>query len=166
MLSPLPLQIRQSTTIATLASANNLALNESKNIVAEHPLPSRLPALSTVSTAYQILALDTRNSLFLSDDGGQHWKTVSPQWHGRAVKVDLAPSSIRGQGYVAGTAPAAQVPANNSSVTGTVKDASGAVIPDASIAISDATAPNCSHREDRSRRQLSRRQPDSGQLSD
>ena len=132
--------VTSASPIATFASTNNLALSESKNIVsknilAEHPLPSRLPTLSTVSTAHQILALDTHNSLFLSDDGGQHWRTVSPQWHGRAVKVDLVSSSIHGQDYVAG-----QAPANSSSVTGTVKDASGAAIPDASIALSDATA--------------------------
>jgi hypothetical protein len=149
-------EVTSANPVATVPSTNDLVLNETK-IVAESPLPSHLPKISTVSTGHQILAIDTHNTLFLSDDGGRHWKTVPPQWPGRAVKVGLAPS-IRGRSYamggiggtpsaagavggpVAAPAPVAPLPSNASSVMGTVTDPSGAVIADASIVVSDATA--------------------------
>jgi hypothetical protein len=147
-------EVTSANPIATVASTNDLVLNET-NIVAEHPLPSHLPKISTVSTEHQILALDSHNTLFLSDDGGRHWKTVPPQWPGRAVKVGLA-SSIRERSYavggiggptagavgglVAAPAPVAPLLLRASSVMGTVTDPSGAVVADASIVVSDAAA--------------------------
>jgi hypothetical protein len=101
-----------------------------------------------------MLAIDTRNVLFFSDDDGKHWRSVPPPWKGRAVKVDVALSGANGGSYAIGKigdlhatsdvaiggplaspAPAAPPPALNSSLTGTVADASGAVIPDASVAV-------------------------------
>jgi hypothetical protein len=150
-----------STPVATLSSSNDgIALKEEKSVFAQQPLPSHLPTLSVVSAAHQMLAIDTRNALFFSDDDGSHWKAVPPPWKGRAVKVDLASSGANGGsdangkigglyassniaigGPVASPAPAAPAPAPSSSLTGTVADASGAVVPDASVAvISTATS--------------------------
>jgi hypothetical protein len=144
-----------STPVATLSSSSDgLALKEEKSVFAQQPLPSHLPTLSVVSAAHQMVAIDTRNALFFSEDDGKHWKTVPPPWKGRAVKVDLVPSGANGEGYAIGKigglhatsnialggplpspAPAAPPPALNSSLTGTVADSSGAVIPDASVAV-------------------------------
>ena len=33
------------------------------------------------------IALDTKGALFVSEDGGKHWKPVRTQWTGRAVIV-------------------------------------------------------------------------------
>jgi hypothetical protein len=118
--------------------------------ITQHPLPSRLPALSMVSTAQRILAIDTRNTLFFSDDAGNHWKTIPSPWQGRAVKVELASSAIPpGQSSVTSNLhPASSfvggllrssARATGSTLTGTVKDPSGAVIPGASVVVSNST---------------------------
>jgi hypothetical protein len=138
------------------AMDSKLVFDQSMSIVAQHPLPSRLPALSVASTNHHTLAIDTQNTLFFSDDDGKHWKTVPSQWQGRAVKVDVASStaaSERNAAIETGKAqPASDSAAiggpvlsstrvKSSSLAGTVVDASGAVIPGASVVVSDATAP-------------------------
>jgi hypothetical protein len=50
-------------------------------------LPNGLNALSVASDAGRTLALDTKGALFLSEDGGKHWKQIRTQWTGRAVLV-------------------------------------------------------------------------------
>jgi hypothetical protein len=144
-----------STPVATPSSTSNvIALKEEKSVFAQQPLPSHLPMLSVVSAAHQMVAIDTRNALFFSDDDGKHWKTVPPPWKGRAVKVDLASSGANGGsnaigkmgglhatsnvaigGTLASPAPPPPAPAPSSSLAGTVADASGAVVPDASVAV-------------------------------
>jgi hypothetical protein len=145
-----------NTPVATPSAAGDmLALKETKSIGVEHPLPSHLPAMSIAANANQIMAIDTQSNLFLSEDGGQHWKTISPQWQGRAVKVALASAVVHGQSYamrglinsrsganfgavggpVALAAPAAPSQATSSSVTGAVTDPTGAVISDASVVV-------------------------------
>ena len=152
-------EVESASPVATLSSTNNFVLKETKSIVAEHPLPSRLAAISVASNASKTIAIDSSNTLFLSDDGGQHWKTISPQWQGRAVHVALASAAVRGQSYalseindtrsaaslgaIGGTVPPPPAPppapGPGSSVSGTVTDASGAVIPNASVVVSDAS---------------------------
>jgi hypothetical protein len=56
-------------------------------------LPNGLEELSVASGADRTIALGTNGALFLSEDGGKHWKPVRTQWTGRAVLVrslDLA----------------------------------------------------------------------------
>jgi hypothetical protein len=133
--------------------SNRLSFEQSKSILARHPLPSQLPALSVVSDAHRILAIDTQNALFFSDDDGRHWKAVASQWRGRVVKVDLisdvnalgtgsaiAQPNVR-FGAIGGPVFSQKV-ASNSALTGAVTDATGAVIRDASIVISNAATPN------------------------
>jgi Carboxypeptidase regulatory-like domain/Putative zinc-finger len=145
--------------VATLSSMSNRLLYERPtSVLARHPLPSRLPALSVVSAGHQTLAIDTQNTLFFSGDDGEHWKTVPSAWRGLAVKVDLIPAANavgRGAGFATGKPQAAatpgairepvfaaQVKAPDAALRGTVTDATGAVIRDASIVVSDAATPN------------------------
>jgi hypothetical protein len=125
---------------------NDRPADQAATILAQHPLPSRLPALSVVSTAFETLAIDTQNTLFFSDDNGKHWKAIPSQWQGRAVKVDLASTAIsnrRPSKLAAFGGPALSQPkVTNSAISGTVTDPTGAIIPNASIAISDATTQN------------------------
>jgi hypothetical protein len=136
-----------AASIATLSSMSNEPVNPAASILAQHPLPSRLPALSVVSTAHEILAIDTQNMLFFSDDNGTHWKAIPSKWQGRAVKVDLASSvtsSIHGASNFAafrGLA-SSQSQLANATLTGTVMDPTGSVIPNASVVISDGKTPN------------------------
>ena len=116
------------------------------------PLPSGLPALSTATRGRLALALDTANTLFVSDDGGRSWQPVPAQWKGRAVSVKLAAApaaTARGAvptagagfgGFAAGalTATPRQNSGVNSGVAGIVTDPTGAVIPNAAIAVTDA----------------------------
>jgi hypothetical protein len=135
-----------AASVATLSSMDDRPANQAATILTQHPLPSGLPALSVVSTAFQTLAIDTQNALFFSDDSGKHWKAIPSQWQGRAVKVDLASaaSSNRRPAKLAafGGPILSQLKVTSSGISGTVTDPTGAIIPDASIAISDATTEN------------------------
>jgi hypothetical protein len=136
--------------VATLSSMNNRPVDQAASLLLQHPLPSRLPALAVVSTAFQTLVIDTQNTVFFSDDGGSHWKAVPPQWQGRAVKVNLTSSASSGPppsklDAFGGPILSGRRVADSSALpalTGTVTDPTGAVIPNASISISDATTQN------------------------
>lgn len=137
-------------------NGRNVGLNEAGGVLAQHPLPSHLPAISMVSANHQILAIDTQNSLFFSGDEGKSWKAISPQWQGRAVKVVLVSSetlakmssgiavgNIASPSFASQTAPArAQDPGASSVLTGKVTDTTGAAIPDASIVVTGTEAAN------------------------
>ncbi|HXS75917.1 MAG TPA: zf-HC2 domain-containing protein [Terracidiphilus sp.] len=62
---------------------------------AQLDLPSGLGVLAEAAAGKKIIALDTVGSLFLSDDGGKHWKPVNPRWTGRAVSVKVRPTADR-----------------------------------------------------------------------
>jgi hypothetical protein len=50
-------------------------------------LPSKLTSISTVFAGSRVLAIDSANTLFVSQDSGSAWTRVSPQWTGRAILV-------------------------------------------------------------------------------
>ena len=62
-------------------------------------LPNGLDALSVASDAGRTIALDTKGALFLSEDGGKHWKPVRTQWTGRAVLVRSLTASDKGAAF-------------------------------------------------------------------
>jgi hypothetical protein len=148
-----PVEVIDGASVAPLPStSSDIQLSQARNTFA-HALPSNLPILSMVSSAHQVLAIDTRHSLFFSGDDGNHWKTVPAPWQGRAVKVDLASSALPkspSAGAVSGFAPpnanhnaiGAQTAATRATLTGTVTDTTGAAISDASVVVGNATTPN------------------------
>lgn len=71
------------------AEANGLALDEAPKVVALHLPDGRIP-ISTVTRGLQVLAIDDRNQLFLSNDRGVSWLAVRVPWRGRAVRAELA----------------------------------------------------------------------------
>ncbi|MDP9049277.1 MAG: hypothetical protein M3O31_00930, partial [Acidobacteriota bacterium] len=75
-------------------------------------LPSHLPTVSTIANAQQQLAIDAAGSLYRSQDAGVTWQSISIQWTGRAVKLQLAsPTDALKLGRSAGsTAPAKAAP--------------------------------------------------------
>jgi hypothetical protein len=126
----------------------------------KHPLPSGLPALSAAMQARRIVAIDARNGIFLSKDGGKHWKAIHPQWLGRAVRVERVgsvaanrpglspgeepqPTGLNTVGAARLTnAPPPLIVAGRSlaaapgvTLAGTVTDTTGAVIPGASVSV-------------------------------
>jgi len=128
----------------------------------KRPLPSRLPAISSATQARRIVAIDSQNAIFASNDAGKHWKQVQAPWQGRAIAASLvAPpgTSINGlnKANVANSNASLsqnRIPAQPSggpsvaqnqlnvatpqaNLTGTVTDTSGAVIPGASIRATD-----------------------------
>jgi Carboxypeptidase regulatory-like domain/Putative zinc-finger len=136
-------------SLGGLASTGNVVL---------HPLPSGLAVLSLATAGETTLALDSGNALFLSGDGGAHWKPVRARWQGRAVKVALAVTpvaltqqpvgvntrAIRGelQGRISTATPtaAAAQPAAGGGATlaGQVTDPAGALIPGAAVTVTNA----------------------------
>jgi Carboxypeptidase regulatory-like domain len=56
------------------------------------PLPSGLPVAATVSHGQRFLSLDEAGNLFLSPKRGKKWKKVTPQWVGKAVRIELTPA--------------------------------------------------------------------------
>jgi hypothetical protein len=150
-----------SQTVAVTNAAPIVPLSSVSNdmvpsIPEQRLLPSNLPVLSVASTVHRTLAIDTQNALFLSDDDGKHWKAIPSQWQGHAIKVDLvsAPNILRRSSANASGTPqpgavfgaiagpiSSNARATSSTLAGTVADASGAVIPGASVVVSDATTP-------------------------
>jgi len=56
------------------------------------PLPSKLPAVMSASNGKLLLAADSAGALFLSTNGGKHWKAVKPQWQGKVAALTLSPT--------------------------------------------------------------------------
>jgi Carboxypeptidase regulatory-like domain/Putative zinc-finger len=103
------------------------------------PLPSHLPVLSMASHANQRVAIDSDHHLFFSDDEGRDWKAVPSRWKGRAVSVALTSASSFGS-----VAPALRMnfhPAGTtvSTLSGTITDPSGAVVPGATVTATNSS---------------------------
>jgi hypothetical protein len=97
------------------------------------PLPSHLAILSMASRANQRLAIDTDNHLFFSGDEGRNWQAVPSPWKGRAVSV-ASTSAVS----FASAGPALRISSHpaatsGSTLSGTITDPSGAVIPGATL---------------------------------
>jgi len=140
----------QTVEVAAAPTANlstlsaEVALPSIGNAIPRQPLPSKLPILSMVSNAHRILAIDTHNAVFFSDNDGTTWNAVPAQWRGRAVKVGLA-ASANSSTFVSlanGSPLSAKAQGTSSALTGTVTDQSGAVIPDASVVVGNPTTPS------------------------
>jgi hypothetical protein len=54
------------------------------------PLPSKRPAVSTISNGLETLAVDSAGDLFICEDAGIRWRRVAHQWTGKAIKVSVA----------------------------------------------------------------------------
>jgi hypothetical protein len=121
-----------------------------------HPLPSKQPALSIASYGSRMLAVDMQHALFLSTDAGLHWKRVSGHWQGQAVRVNLVLPG-NGSGVAYGSMGAMMQARNldaianndrqratapSASLTGTVTDTTGAVIPRATVTVTDSAGQN------------------------
>jgi hypothetical protein len=130
------------------AIGGTLALDQAKIILSSHPLPSGLRALSTVANARQIIAIDTHNTLFFSDDAGAHWNVISPQWNGRAVKVEAVSSTYEAgassapvkpsPAIIGGAGSRDSVEGTKASLKGEVTDPVGAAIAGASVVVTNS----------------------------
>jgi hypothetical protein len=72
----------------SVAGTNRLAPDTTRSATEMH-LPGGAMAVSTVARGRQVLAIDERNNVFLSNDGGMSWITVQAPWNGRAMKAEL-----------------------------------------------------------------------------
>lgn len=137
-----------------------IASPQAEVIPLKHRLPSKLAVLSVAAQGRLMVAIDTRNAVFVSKDSGGHWNAVHPQWEGRAVTAMLVGFPIVDRARnVSGRELAAQAPAaspstpaaknppavfmsrrvnSGASLTGTVTDRSGAAIPGASVTVRDS----------------------------
>ncbi len=124
-----------------------------ENLSPQAPLPSELPILSLAANGRERLAIDARNSLFISSDEGRHWLAVPAQWQGRAVKVSVVSlNAVRPQSLarlpalrrsstsaavaaVAGRVAKAAIA--GAVLTGRITDTSGAAVPRARVALTD-----------------------------
>lgn len=75
------------------------------------PLPSGLAMVSSVTALHRELAIDQAGALFLSNDSGSHWESVSKQWTGRAVDVTSLQFMNGGTAAAATSGGAAAAPA-------------------------------------------------------
>jgi Carboxypeptidase regulatory-like domain/Putative zinc-finger len=121
-----------------------LGVDQAQVVPGRHGLPSGLRALSTVANARQVVAIDTDNTLFFSNDAGARWNVITPPWQGRAVKVELVPTSysvVTRNGAVA-AAPAdivgGMVDGPKAALTGEITDPTGASIPSASVTVTNS----------------------------
>jgi Carboxypeptidase regulatory-like domain len=55
------------------------------------PLPSKLPAETTVTHGKIMVAVDSAGALFVSGNSGKSWKAVKPQWPGKITDLISPP---------------------------------------------------------------------------
>ena len=85
------LQTESAAVSASVSSLGTAA--QAKSIRA--PLPSKRPAVSTISNGLETLAVDSAGDLFVCEDAGIRWRRVAHQWTGKAIKVSVAsPASM------------------------------------------------------------------------
>jgi hypothetical protein len=120
---------------------------EDQSALLRASLPSGLRALSTVTNAGEVVAIDTQHTLFFSKDGGTHWSVINQPWQGRAIKVELAsnPTGSRNAaaagtlgGVLGGITPHDSVEAPKATLSGEIADPAGASIPNASVAVTNS----------------------------
>ncbi len=131
---PAPERSFAAASAAAKGPVSALAVNRVQaTFAAPRPLPSHLAILSMASRANQRLAIDTDNHLFFSNDEGRNWQAIPSPWKGRAVSVALASEVSFGS-----AAPALKISSHpaatpGSTLSGTITDPSGAVIPGATL---------------------------------
>ncbi len=167
-----PAQVQSSPSVAVISGADaevpvdnaevSATLNNELVNQPVYRLPSGLPVLSTVARGGLMVAIDTRNAVWVSKDEGRHWMAIPAQWPGHAVKaslVEFQANRLAASGRTVGAFAGVLQPsvatsgdkaidtkslkgqsldaAQGSSITGTVTDPSGAVIPNASLTLID-----------------------------
>jgi Carboxypeptidase regulatory-like domain/Putative zinc-finger len=115
-------------------------------VVTRQPLPSGRAIVSTAAQGTMVLAIDTHHGVYVSNDSGGHWQPVRAVWKGRAVRVEAiattpslaAPAAGRSVASLdALSAGAMAAKTAGATLTGTVTDRTGAVIPGATITVTD-----------------------------
>jgi carboxypeptidase family protein/putative zinc finger protein len=112
-------------------------------------LPSGLPALSTVTNARQVVAIDAHHTLFASNDGGEHWNAVPQPWQGRAVKVESVSASYLNKtvnraeaaapaGLLGGAVARDSAVGPKATLSGAIIDPAGASIPNVSVLVTNS----------------------------
>jgi hypothetical protein len=182
-LDALSAEPEKNASAAVIRGAPLATLSTASRPVLRGPLPSKLAALSVVAQGQREVAIDIAHALFVSDDGGLHWKAVKARWKGQAVRLELANDALPaaapavfagsmgglGRGMAggavtsSGSATVAAMPAaataaspvapGMATLTGTVSDPAGAVIPGATVKLTNpASGAALSVRSDRSGR--------------
>jgi sucrose-6-phosphate hydrolase SacC (GH32 family) len=52
-----------------------------------HPLPSRLPVVTSAASGQRLLAADSADALFYSANAGKSWKLVKSIWPGNVTQL-------------------------------------------------------------------------------
>jgi hypothetical protein len=96
-----------------------------------------------------VVAIDAHNTLFSSNDAGDHWNAITQPWQGRAVKVELVPISYPAAtrnravaaapaGLIGGTALRDSAEGPKATISGEITDPAGASIPNASVIVTNS----------------------------
>jgi hypothetical protein len=88
----------------------------------------------------QRLVIDTDHHLFLSEDEGRSWKAVLSPWKGRAVAIALASRVSSGNEAPALKMSFRAAAATAATLSGTITDPTGAVIPGATVVATNPAA--------------------------
>ncbi len=91
------------------------------------------------SRGNQRLAIDTGNHLFFSDDEGRTWKAIPSPWRGRAVSVALTSAVSFGSARAALEISSHPAATAVSTLSGTITDPAGAVIPGATLTATNSS---------------------------
>jgi hypothetical protein len=78
----------------TLQTSSAQMSNSTRKVAARpepRPLPSKLPAETTVTSGKVMLAVDSAGALFYSGNYGKGWKAVKPQWPGKIFDLVTPP---------------------------------------------------------------------------
>ncbi|HUB53153.1 MAG TPA: carboxypeptidase regulatory-like domain-containing protein [Terracidiphilus sp.] len=146
--APVPIETESAAIDSAIAGRAVAQLSLSRQ-----PLPSGRAILSTAAQGTMVLAIDTHHGVFVSSDSGNHWQPVRAVWKGRAVQVEAiaVPKSVvipavnrSVTSFAALQSGAMAAKTASATLSGTVTDTTGAVIPGATVTITES-ATNLSH---------------------
>jgi Carboxypeptidase regulatory-like domain len=102
----------ESVEVTAASPVLSTERSASLSIQQAHPLPSKLPVVSSANNGLGIIAVDSAGTLFFRQSRRKQWEIVNPQWPGKATRVAVSPGSMVGQQFGQGKSSAALPPSS------------------------------------------------------
>jgi len=88
-----------SELMVSASNSRALPLHQNASLPPDaHPLPGKLPVVTTAASGKLLLAADSAGLLFYSGNAGRSWKSVKPVWSGKLIRLAALAESPTSRG--------------------------------------------------------------------